>query len=107
MQSFYLDYEKYFLLTGFLCMAFERVLDLKTGRESWVDFLPASTWISSEDAHWKNWTGRRHNHATLSDLGSDKSYRPEVVARNRHLSVVSNSLETLIPTKVGKKTRFC
>ncbi len=23
-------------------MAFERVLDLKTGRESWVDFLPAS-----------------------------------------------------------------
>lgn len=80
-------------------MAYQDVIDLATGNREVIDFLPASTWISAKDAHWKNWTGRRHNHATLSDLSADKSYRPEIVALNRKLSVVSNSLDNLIPSQ--------
>ncbi|WP_424869810.1 replication endonuclease [Vibrio cholerae] len=80
-------------------MAYQNVIDLATGNREVIDFLPASTWISAKDAHWKNWTGRRHNHATLSDLGADTSYRPEIVAFNRKLSVVSNSLDNLIPSQ--------
>ncbi|MVC39890.1 replication endonuclease [Vibrio cholerae] len=79
-------------------MAYQDVIDFATGKREVIDFLPASTWISAKDAHWKNWTGRRHNHATLSDLSADKSYRPEIVALNRKLSVVSNSLDNLIPS---------
>ncbi|WP_227629931.1 hypothetical protein, partial [Klebsiella pneumoniae] len=47
----------------------------------------------------KLWTGRQSPNPSLSVADYDKSYRPEIVAHNRKLSVISNSLDNLIPSQ--------
>lgn len=52
-------------------MAYQNVIDLATGNQERINFLPASTWISAQDANHKLWTGRASNNPTFSDINPD------------------------------------